>query len=100
MRGLWATFVWTDRALGPSFVGTAADRGRWPAMSSWFSRLKDAATSVSSAAAAAVSEVSAAAERLIPSLDAMQESFGDPTGRKALFEGLDLSYLTPRVIGA
>ena len=67
---------------------------------SWFARLTAAATSVGSAADAAVSEVSAAAERMIPSLDAMQESFGDPTGRKALFEGLDLSYLTPRIIGA
>ena len=62
---------------------------------SWFTRLRDAATSVSNAALAAAADVSATF-----SLDNMQTEFGDPTGRKALFEGLDVTYLTPRIIGA
>lgn len=30
----------------------------------------------------------------------LQEEYGDPTGRKAMYTGLDLTYLTPRLIGA
>lgn len=35
------------------------------------------------------------------SLDALQESTGfDATGKKALYDSLDLTYVSPRVIGA
>jgi hypothetical protein len=30
----------------------------------------------------------------------LQDQYGDPTGRRAIYEGLDVTYLTPRLIGA
>jgi hypothetical protein len=64
-------------------------------MAYFFNRLKEAAAA---AAAEAVQRVEAASAAF--NLDVLQSTYGDPTGRRAVFEGLDVTYLTPRLIGA
>jgi hypothetical protein len=64
---------------------------------SFFTRLKDAATAtMAEAVATAAKSVASLQDSL--SLDALQEQFGDPSGRRALYEGLEVTYLTPRLL--
>lgn len=74
----------------PRHAGTC----RRPPGMSWFSRL---VADTVSAAVAKVKEVAADLGDL--SLDSLQDKYGDVDGRRALYEGLDLTYLTPSLIG-
>ena len=67
---------------------------------SFFSRWTAAAVSGVSAVASAGINALEAVSNEIASLDTLQESHGDPSGKKALYKGLDFTYLTPRLIGA
>ena len=51
--------------------------------------------------ASTVGEVAKAAEAAAQaiSLDNLQDKYGDPDGKKAMYDGLDLTYITPRLIG-
>jgi hypothetical protein len=62
-------------------------------MASFFSKLASAATSAANAIQKSVQE---AAEKV--SLDNLQSTHGDVDGSKAMFAGLDITYLTPRVL--
>lgn len=53
----------------------------------FFSKLTKVATATLSDAMRSVNEVMS------------QEQFGDPTGKRAIYEGLDVTYLSPRLIG-
>ena len=66
---------------------------------SFFSRLTAAAVSSVSAVANAGINALEAVSNEITSLDQLQVSHGDPSGKKALYKGLDFTYLTPRLIG-
>ena len=57
---------------------------------SWFSSLVSSAVSQVQAVAAAAQQLAA--------LDNLQDEFGDRDGRKALFAGLDLTFVAPRLV--
>jgi hypothetical protein len=63
-------------------------------MASFFRRLTQTVTSSVGEALKTVNDVAAAI-----SLDNLQEKYGDADGKKALYDGLDLTYVAPRLIG-
>ena len=55
-------------------------------------------TKAATAATATLSDLGRSVNEVM-SLDTLQEQFGDPSGKRAMFEGLDVTYLSPRLIG-
>ena len=68
-------------------------------MASFFRKLTASVTATVSEVAKSVGETVGDVAAAI-SLDNLQEKYGDPDGRKALYDGLDLTYVAPRLIGA
>jgi hypothetical protein len=67
-------------------------------MASFFRKLTASVTAtVQSSVSEAIKTVGDVAAAI--SLDNLQDKYGDPDGKKALYEGLDLTYVSPRLIG-
>jgi hypothetical protein len=60
-------------------------------LSSFYAAASDLASGVGSVITSVTSE--------LPNLDELQGDYGDPSGKKALYQGLDFTYLSPRLIG-
>ncbi len=66
-------------------------------MAFFLKKLTQTATAVSSTVGGALKSVGDTVAAI--SLDNLQDKYGDPDGKKALYDGLDLTYVTPRLIG-